>query len=136
MDITFPVMALQTQLHRQLMKGLEESGLSTGQPKVLAYLKSNEGESQKELAQACLLEPSSVTVLLQRMEKQGLIERRQREGDRKTRSIFLTECGHTLSALAVERFYEVERLAFEGVSEEEAAVFSRVCEKMLENLRS
>ncbi len=134
-DISFPVMALQAQLHRRLMQGLEETGLSTGQPKVLAYLKSHEGQSQKEIARACLLEPGSLTVLLKRMEAQGLIERRLCGGDRKTRRIYLTEQGRSLAERAVECFYEVEALAFEGVSDEEAAVFSRVCEKMLDNLK-
>ena len=134
MEFSFPVMALQAQLHRRLMQGLEETGLSTGQPKVLAYLKSHEGQSQKDIARACLLEPGSLTVLLKRMEAQGLIERRLGEGDRKTRRIYLTEAGRTLAGRAVECFYEVESLAFEGVSEEEIAVFSRVCEKMLDNL--
>ncbi len=135
MDISYQLMAMQAQLHRQLMKGLEETGLSAGQPKVLAFLKSHEGLSQKEIALACQLEPSSLTVLLKRMESQGLIERRHQAGSRKTRAVWLTERGHSAAARVVERFYEVERLAFEGVDETELAVFLRVCGKMLDNLR-
>lgn len=135
MDLTFPLMQLQSRVHRQLMKGLEESGLSAGQPKVLAFLKSHEGLSQKEIARACLLEPSSLTVLLKRMERQSLIERRLEDGDRKTRHIWLTERGRQLAGQAVERFYAVEAQAFSGIPEEEIAVFARVCARMLDNLK-
>ena len=127
-------MRMQARLHKQLMKGLEQTGLTTGQPKILAYLKSHQGRCQKEIAQACQLEPGSLTVLLNRMEKQGLIERRRRGGDRKTQYVYLTEQGLALAEAVVTRFYEVERLAFSGISEEEQAVFAHVCEEILRNL--
>ena len=42
-DFSYTIMKLQSLFHRQLLKGLEGSGLSTGQPKVLAFLNSHEG---------------------------------------------------------------------------------------------
>ena len=63
-DFSYTIMKLQSLFHRQLLKGLEGSGLSTGQPKVLAFLNSHEGLAQKEIARACQLEPGSVSVLL------------------------------------------------------------------------
>ena len=136
MDINHQAMNMQARIHKQLMKGLEDTGLSTGQPKVLAYLKSHEGNCQKEIAQVCQMEPSSLTVLLNRMEKQGMIERRYQGGNRKTRYIYLTEHGRTLARQVVERFYEVERRAFAGISEEDKEAFFRVCAEITENLSS
>lgn len=133
-DVSYQMMALQSILMRQLMKGLEDTGLSTGQPKVLGYLKSHEGRLQKEIATACMLEPGSLTVLLNRMEKQGMIERRYRENDRRARCIYLTPRGRELAERVVEVFYEVEALAFQGISEEERALFMRVCDEITENL--
>ena len=57
---------------------------------MLAYLKSHEGKCQKEVAEACLIEPGSLTILLNRMEKQKMIERRFQGGNRKTRYLYLT----------------------------------------------
>ena len=51
-DFSYTIMKLQSLFHRQLLKGLEGSGLSTGQPKVLAFLNSHEGLAQKEIARA------------------------------------------------------------------------------------
>lgn len=135
-DLSHQMMAMQSMLLRQLMKGLEDTEISTGQPKVLAYLRSHEGHVQKEIAAACLLEPGSLTVLLNRMEKQGMIERRFQDGDRRARCIYLTAYGRELAARVVERFYEVERMAFEGISEAKRAAFAEICGEVMENLKN
>ena len=133
-ELTGRMMRMQALLHRRLMEGLAETGLSVGQPKVLAYLKSHEGRCQKEIAAACQLEPGSLTVLLNRMEKQGMIERRMEGNNRRSRYIYLREHGKRLAALVVERFYEVEELAFAGISEEDRAAFVRVSDGIIGNL--
>ncbi len=133
-QITYLIMSMQAKIHKQLMKGLAQTELSTGQPKVLAFLKSHEGLCQRDVAQACLMEPSSLTVLLNRMEQQGMIERRYQGGNRKTRYIYLTEYGKDLAAQVVDRFYEVERKALAGIPEEEKETFFRVCRGIVNNL--
>ena len=42
-DFSFQLMRMQTLFHKRLLKDLEATGLSNGQPKVLAFLKSHEG---------------------------------------------------------------------------------------------
>ena len=135
-DFSFQLMRMQALFHKRLLKDLEETGLSTGQPKVLAFLKSHEGRSQKEIARACQLEPGSVTVLLKRMEQQGIIERRLREGDQKTRCIFLTERGRELAVCAVESFFRTEERALSGFREEEKAQLKDYCRRIVDNLQS
>ena len=134
-DFTYQIMAMQSLAHQQLLRGLTHTELSTGQPKVLAYLKSHEGQRQKTIAQACQLEPSSLTVLLNRMEKQGMISRRHQSDDRRSLSVYLTDYGRSLATQVVERFYEVERAALSGISPEDESVFERVCKQILENLK-
>ena len=135
-DFSFQLMRMQTLFHKRLLKDLEATGLSNGQPKVLAFLKSHEGRSQKEIAQACQLEPSSVTVLLKRMEQQGIIERRLREGDQKTRCVFLTGRGRELAACAVESFFRTQERALYGFREEEKAQLMDYCRRIVDNLQS
>lgn len=50
-----------------------ELNLSDGQPKVLANLLIMEGCIQKELAQICHVKTATMTALLQKMERDGLI---------------------------------------------------------------
>ena len=124
-DLTYTMMHMQALLHRRLMDGLAETELSTGQPKVLAYLKSHEGRCQKEIAAACQLEPGSLTVLLNRMQRQGMIERRMEGNNRRSRHVYLSDYGRRLAVLVVERFYEVE----------ERAAFIRIGEQIIGNLK-
>jgi DNA-binding MarR family transcriptional regulator len=133
-DFSFQLMKLQSLCHKQLLKGLEDTELSTGQPKVLAYLKSHEGKCQKEVAEACLIEPGSLTILLNRMEKQKMIERRFQGGNRKTRYIYLTEFGKEMADRVITRFYEVEEMAFNGFTEEQIKAFRDLCTSMIDNL--
>ena len=135
-DFSFQLMRMQALFHKRLLKDLEVTGLSNGQPKVLAFLKSHEGRSQKEIAQACLLEPGSVTVLLKRMEQQGIIERRLREGDQKTRCVFLTGRGRKLAACAVDSFFRIEERALSGFREDEKAQLADYCRRIVDNLQS
>lgn len=135
-DFSFLLMRMQSLFHKRLLKDLEPTELSTGQPKVLAFLRSHEGLSQKEIARACQLEPGSVTVLLKRMEKQGIVERRVREGDQKSRYIFLTDRGRELAGTSVESFYRTEELAFSGFTEEEKTRLMAYCERIIDNLEN
>ena len=133
-DFSFQLMKMQSLCHKQLLKGLEDTDLSTGQPKVLAYLKSHEGKCQKEVAEACLIEPGSLTILLNRMEKQKMIERRFQGGNRKTRYIYLTEFGKEMAERVIKRFYEVEEMAFNDFTEEETKIFRDLCTIIINNL--
>ncbi len=134
-ELTGTMMRMQVLLHRRLMEGLGQTELSTGQPKVLAYLKSHEGHCQKEIAAACQLEPGSLTVLLNRMEKQGMIERRMEFNNRRSRHIYLSDYGRMLADLVVDRFYEVEEMAFTSIPPEDRAAFERISGEIIENLR-
>ena len=101
---------------------------------MLAYLKSNEGKCQKEVAEACLIEPGSLTILLNRMEKQGMIERRFQGGNRKTRYLYLTDFGKEMADRVIACFYEVESMAFNGFTEEEIKTIRELSEKIANNL--
>ena len=85
-DITHQIMQMQAMVHRAIMRGVDQEKVSAGQPKVLAFLKNHEGLSQKDIAKACQIEPGSLTVLLNRMEALGMVDRRRAEGNRRSRS--------------------------------------------------
>ena len=69
------MMENHTMFSRKVFERLSDRCLSVGQPKVLEYLYFNDGAIQKDIAEACMIEPATVTSLLSRMEKGGLIKR-------------------------------------------------------------
>ena len=63
--------------------------LTLAQCRVLCYLQRNEGISQVRLAALTDTDPMTLVRILDRMEGDGLIERRPDPGDRRARRLFL-----------------------------------------------
>ena len=121
-------------LQKNVMAILKPLGLSAGQPKVLDHLRHHDGVSQKEIAHACHIEPASLTSILNRMEKQDMIERRILNGNRRSYHIFLTEYGKKLSKSIEEAFLSLEEEVFLGISDKEKAQFLNTFEKLYKNI--
>ena len=105
-------MAVHSMIQKNFMEQVKSSGLTSGQPKVLDYLRDHNGANQKEIAAACHIEPGSLTSVLNRMEENGLIERRMLDGNRRTFYIFMTEKGSQLKDIVEKNFVSIEEKAF------------------------
>ena len=127
-------MAVHSMLQKNFMEQVKSSGLTSGQPKVLDYLRDHNGANQKEIAAACHIEPGSLTSVLNRMEEKGLIERRMLEGNRRTFYIFMTDEGSRLKDLVEDNFASIEKKAFRNISSEKQAAFMETFSKIYENL--
>ncbi len=130
------IMANQMLVQKALLEQLKDTGLTIGQPKILDYLKDHDGSNQKEIAQACFLEAGSLTIILNKMEEKGLIERRTLNGNRRSFHIFLTEEGKKKQQLVADAFLEIEKKALSNISEKEYEQFISVYQKIYSNLQS
>jgi DNA-binding MarR family transcriptional regulator len=84
-------------LHRQLMaRTLVEDGSHPGQAVCLRILAARDGISQRDLAHALHLTPPTVTAMLQRMERGGIVERHPDEADQRVTRVRLTAEGRRL----------------------------------------
>jgi DNA-binding MarR family transcriptional regulator len=63
-------------------------GMSLTQCKVLVFLSRNEGATQARLAELCDTEPMTVVRVLDRMERDGWIERRADPNDRRANRLY------------------------------------------------
>src|SRR6188768_4123679 len=72
---------------------MRREGLSVGQFDVLTQIGAVEGSTQQQVADALLVTKSNVTQLLHRMERAGLVTRRQRG---RSNELHLTEEGRRL----------------------------------------
>ena len=101
-------------------------GLTRGQPKMLRFLKENDGCRQKDIAERYYLRAASVSTILNLMERDGLIDPRSR---RET-LVFLTETGRQKLA-QVEMFYsELDQEVFGTFEDEEFEVLMEKLEKV------
>ena len=113
------LMATQSLFQRGVMAELNGSGLTAGQPKVLEFLSQHGESDQKTIASYCEIEPATVGSILLRMERSGLVVRRQHEGNRRSLFVSLTEQGEQAAAAVAEIFRETETAAVSGLSPEE-----------------
>jgi DNA-binding MarR family transcriptional regulator len=74
-----------------LGRRLERHGVSIGQWAVLVFLYQRDGPSQAELSRMVAIEPPTLVRSLDRMERDGLVERRPDARDARITRVLLTE---------------------------------------------
>ena len=125
MKISFS-MALIKAYHAQadvLRPNAAKLGLSIGQPKLLLYLRRHNGCMQKELAEFCGIEPATVSRILGKMERQGLIRREAVADNKRAAAVSLTDLGDELGRQMLEFREQVEEAGLRGFSPEERETF-------------
>ena len=81
------------------------------------YVYFHDGRKQAEIAKGLCVKPASLTVMLQRMEQAGLVNRKSDEQDQRVQRVYITELGRETSKKTVELFQKAVKGFFEGVSE-------------------
>ncbi len=110
--------------------------LTLSQCKVLVRLEKNEGVSQARLAELAELEPMAIVRILDRMEADGLLERRPDPADRRARRLYLTRKAKPL----LDRIWHVSELTraetLAGISRQDRESFMTLLERMHANVRA
>ncbi|CAG7596580.1 hypothetical protein PAESOLCIP111_00089 [Paenibacillus solanacearum] len=106
-----------------------------GQPPLLKALVERDGQSQKELAERMNITPATLTVMLGRMEKTGMVVRRPDEADQRVSRVFITEKGRLAFGSLEETQKLMEAACFAQFTPEEQIIFRRLLLQMHENLK-
>lgn len=101
----------------------------------LYYLGREESISQKELAERMNVKESSIARLLDRMERDGLVERIKNESDKRITNLRLTDRGKEYRIKLLPEGEKFEQLLYKGISDEEMQVFTTVLSKMINNIK-
>ncbi|MCM1284680.1 MAG: MarR family transcriptional regulator [Acetobacter sp.] len=126
----------QTIFTKMVFERLAGEDLTVGQPKVLEYLFSHNGAIQKDIADACLIEPATLTSLLSRMEKNDLIVRKNKNEDKRYSCVYLTEKGKKSGKIVIEKLNELEQNALINFSKKETEMFISFLKKANRNLKN
>jgi DNA-binding MarR family transcriptional regulator len=107
--------------------------LTLSQCRTLVRLSENEGVSQARLAVLADVEPMTMVRTLDRMEADGLVERRADPADRRARRLYLTARGRPL----VEEIWKLSDRTraelFAGIGARERQTFMDVLERIHAN---
>jgi DNA-binding MarR family transcriptional regulator len=93
-SIGFLISDVSRLLRRNFDKRAQKIGLSRAQWQVLAWLKHNEGISQTQLAELLEMSPMTLVRLIDRLEMNGLVQRRPHPTDRRVYQLFLAGHAH------------------------------------------
>ena len=113
---------------------LAEVGLHVGQEMVLSHLWRRDGLTPSELADRLGVEPPTVTNMLSRMERVGLLERCRDPQDARCTRVHLTERGRELREPVERRWKAVQERAFTGITAEEETLLRGLLARVHDNL--
>jgi len=129
------VLRLWVMLHRvsEIMSLCEDSlfreyGITTEQFRVLSCIKSRGPLRPTDLAQIMERSPNSVSMLVDRMVKAGLVKRAREKKDRRTLRVFLTSEGEKAISLAFPMGWEFIQNLLSPLSDKDKKTLLRLLE--------
>lgn len=109
--------------HRVIESRMADLGLSSIQCRMLGhlYFQASSGKKvfQRELEEEFKIRKSSVTSVIQIMEKKGLIRRIQVPGDARKKELVLTKQGIAVQETVIKRLEQLEEMVNEVLGAEE-----------------
>jgi DNA-binding MarR family transcriptional regulator len=98
---------------------LEEYGISIGQWPILLWLWAGEGQTQTELSRHVVVDDATMVRTIDRMERDGLVQRMRNPNDRRQHNIYLTEKGRSLRDELIPCVLKTNTTILEALSESE-----------------
>ena len=119
-----------------LMEKLKERGFpdfASSHGFILYQLCINEKMNMGDLAQKINRDKSTTTVLVRKLEKEGLVKCENSESDKRSRIVSLTEKGKQFNQITHEISTELLQTFYNGFTEEEKSTFFQMLLKIQKN---
>jgi DNA-binding MarR family transcriptional regulator len=124
-----PLLALQRATHavtHRLSAALVDLDLSASEINALANLADGRTQTISQLASAIGTRPTTLTSLLDRLERRGYVTRLRHASDRRSVLLELTETGRAASKLITKTVRELESSLLAGFSSTDVRRFRAV----------
>lgn len=141
-EIAFAVINgnISNAINRIIMRTLKKEGIEmTTEQWVVMFCLWNglngEKPTQNMIAQATFKDRPSITRLLRNLERQGLIYREAKDGDKRANHVILTEKGKSIEKSVTDATKKAMESIFYGFSHEEATKAFSYLEKIFDNIK-
>jgi len=131
-QLCFPIYLCSKEIIRKYTPYLSKLDLTYTQYIVMMYFWEKKESNVKEIGNRLLLESSTLTPLLKKLEKKGYIERKRSETDERNLIIKLTKKGKDLKEQAVDIPSKIEKCI--NLSKEETIMLYSLINKVLSNI--
>ncbi len=113
---------------------LREFDLSFGELIIIMFLSTHENVNQEAISKTYLIDKGMVAKTLDRLEKKGLIMRRQNPDNKRENILSLQQEGIDVFHMMSDILEEWNKILYEGISKEDIECLKRVTGKMVENV--
>lgn len=130
------LLQLEQVKKRHLQPKFLEIGLTLGQgqPRILKTLYMKEPMTQRDLAELCDVDVTTISRTLDRMEEQGFLERQKNPQCRRSFLIALTKDGTQRAKKVIAAFEETDERIWYGFEEKEMEQLIMGLKKIYKNL--
>lgn len=108
-------------------------GLTPAQWKIILALNITDGLTQKELADKIYIDGSTLVPVIDKMEQNGLVERRSDSKDRRINRIFLTKKSESTVDSIIMIVLQLRKMIFHGISESELDLVRNILRTIIKN---
>ena len=132
----FKIGEVSRLFHNKVKKLANDNGISQTYFHIIGYLKRNKNSNitQKDICEFVKMKAPTISLTLQSMEQDGLVERVKSETDSRCTYVVLTEKGEELDDKIRGFFHSTEQLMLDALSEEEFKIFIKCLDKISERL--
>lgn len=100
---------------------------------MIAVVNLQPGATQRTIAEALEMSEASAGRLIDRLCAEGLLERKDRDDDRRARAVYLTKAAEPLMAKLAELAIVAEERTFHGFSDEELETLGKFVDRLYAN---
>jgi DNA-binding MarR family transcriptional regulator len=133
-QLCFPIYLCAKEITRRYGTLLEKLGLTYTQYVVMMFFWEKKQSNVKELGKTLMLDPSTLTPILRKLEEKGFLTRTRSHDDERSLTVALTEEGAALADAALPIREEMQRCM--GLSGEESEALYRLIAKVLSNVEN
>jgi MarR family transcriptional regulator for hemolysin len=116
---TAELAAVNRKLRALVDERARDMGLTLARARLLMELAKRDGPIQSDLAGLLDIEQPTLVRLLDGLERNGMIERRAVEGDRRARRVFLTEAARAQAQDILDFLAELRAGILQGIERDE-----------------
>ncbi|MBU7031548.1 MAG: MarR family transcriptional regulator [Theionarchaea archaeon] len=119
-----------------LSKELAPYSIGSGQFSFLLFLNREEGVTQDHIARILHVDKATATRALNKLEKEGYIQRQKDPADKRRYNIYLTDAGRKIYPVLKEISFRWTELLLKDFSEKEKDQFFAMISRVMENASS
>lgn len=136
-NILFEIKKLNQSIYQILMKGKNlKQNPSPTQMRIVRYMMKHKNEEiyQKDLENYLNISRSTISDVLNTMEKNNLIKRTSDTGDARTKKVYLTDTAILLNKKAKQEIDDLTKKISKNISGKDMKTFQKVIKQMRDNL--